>query len=451
MVNKSITYSYDAGGNIQTKTEYAYTTGSLGTATATHSYTYGNSNWKDELTAYDGKAITYDAIGNPLTYAGYSYSWEQGRQLSGITGNGLTASYKYDDSGIRTQKTVNGVTTNYHLVGSDVTYEDNGTDKIYYTYDSHGSLVSMNLNGVEYYYIRNGQSDIIGLFDKTGAQVVSYTYDTWGKLVSIDGSLKDSVGVKNPYRYRGYRYDTETGLYYLQSRYYNPDWGRFINADAIAGSVGELLGHNLFDYCKNNPASGKDPDGFRMVGSEPDECAGSGSGIAVSAAATGAYSGPSQNDYKSGSGDTVVGKIIHTNVPLTTTWTQWNEKAKSNGVSHSTRRQVLRSEFNSQKTVPVPINGMRGPLASYGSRIGIITTIVYLQSLHKNYSDYKNSGMVTVYTADGIDTISIFGGAAAIAFIPEETPILIAGGLAIGTSWAVGSIAGEIKKLIFGK
>ncbi|MDT8719689.1 discoidin domain-containing protein, partial [Clostridium sp. 19966] len=273
VLNKSITYSYDAGGNIQTKTEYAYTTGSLGTATATHSYTYGNSNWKDELTAYDGNAITYDAIGNPLTYAGYSYSWEQGRQLSGITGNGLTASYKYDDSGIRTQKTVNGVTTNYHLVGSDVTYEDNGTDKIYYTYDSAGKLVSMNLNGVEYYYVRNGQSDIIGLFDKTGAQVVSYTYDTWGKLVSIDGSLKDTVGVKNPYRYRGYRYDTETGLYYLQSRYYNPDWGRFINADAIVGQTGDLLSTNMFAYCENTPSNGYDADGFRMV-MDPDSTVG---------------------------------------------------------------------------------------------------------------------------------------------------------------------------------
>ncbi|MDT8716234.1 AHH domain-containing protein [Clostridium sp. 19966] len=122
----------------------------------------------------------------------------------------------------------------------------------------------MNLNGVEYYYIRNGQSDIIGLFDKTGAQVVSYTYDTWGKLVSIDGSLKDTVGIKNPYRYRGYRYDTETGLYYLQSRYYNPDWGRFINADAIAGIKGELLSHNAFIYCENNPISFYDHTGYMM-------------------------------------------------------------------------------------------------------------------------------------------------------------------------------------------
>ncbi|MGY0374231.1 RHS repeat-associated core domain-containing protein [Clostridium sp. JNZ J1-5] len=208
---------------------------------------------------------TYDAIGNPLTYDGYTFTWEQGRQLLGINGNGKDISFKYNVDGIRTEKTVNGVTTKYHLAGDRVTFEDNGTDKIYYTYDDDSNLVSMNLNGTEYYYVRNAQGDIIGLFDKTGAQVVSYTYDSWGKLVSIDGTMKDSVGVKNPYRYRGYRYDTETGLYYLQSRYYNPEWGRFINADGIIGQTGELLGHNLFMYCKNNCVNGKDPSGFRMV------------------------------------------------------------------------------------------------------------------------------------------------------------------------------------------
>ena len=123
----------------------------------------------------------------------------------------------------------------------------------------------MNLNGVEYYYIRNSQGDIIGLHDKTGTQVVSYIYDTWGKLISITGTLASSVGVKNPYRYRGYRYDIETGLYYLQSRYYNADWGRFINADATIGGVGELTGANVFMYCKNNPTTLKDPSGFRPI------------------------------------------------------------------------------------------------------------------------------------------------------------------------------------------
>ncbi|MBI6871803.1 RHS repeat-associated core domain-containing protein [Clostridium aciditolerans] len=119
----------------------------------------------------------------------------------------------------------------------------------------------MNLNGVEYYYTRDAQGDIIGLFDTNGNDVVSYTYDTWGKLISIDGSLKDTVGVKNPYRYRGYRYDTETGLYYLNARYYNPELGRFINADSLGGKVGELVSHNMFAYCVNNPVNMQDSNG----------------------------------------------------------------------------------------------------------------------------------------------------------------------------------------------
>ncbi len=115
--------------------------------------------------------------------------------------------------------------------------------------------------GEEYYYIKNGQNDIIGLLDSTGNQVVSYTYDAWGKPVITDaekndpndtiddgitGTLADTVGVNNPYRYRGYRYDTETGLYYLQSRYYNTEMSRFINADGIIAEAGELLSANMF-------------------------------------------------------------------------------------------------------------------------------------------------------------------------------------------------------------
>jgi len=120
----------------------------------------------------------------------------------------------------------------------------------------------MNLNGVEYYYVRNAQDDIIGLIDDSGNLVVTYVYDSWGKLVSINGTLKDTVGVKNPYRYRGYRYDNETGLYYLQSRYYNPEWGRVVNTDSIIGQFGEPLSHNLYAYCRNNPVNFSDPTGF---------------------------------------------------------------------------------------------------------------------------------------------------------------------------------------------
>ncbi len=123
----------------------------------------------------------------------------------------------------------------------------------------------------EYFYIRNAQSDIIGIINSIGKQVVSYTYDTWGKLISITGDK--ALGEKNPYRYRGYRYDTETGYYYLQSRYYNPEWGRFLNGDAIGGSIGELLSHNTFAYCNNNPVISKDPNGFRPMYTQGEETA----------------------------------------------------------------------------------------------------------------------------------------------------------------------------------
>ncbi len=171
--------------------------------------------------------------------------------------------FRYNANGIRTEKIVNGYPTKYHLEGDRVTYERTMyLDDIYYTYDANGSLVSMNLNGIEYFYVKNGQGDIIALIDNTSAEVVSYTYDTWGKVIDVSSTKASTVGEKNPYRYRGYRYDSETGLYYLQSRYYNPEWGRFINADGILGKAGVLLSYNVFCYCGNNPVNFKDENGF---------------------------------------------------------------------------------------------------------------------------------------------------------------------------------------------
>lgn len=266
VTNSTVVYSYDVGGNISKKKIYPYTAATvetidLGAPTSIIDYAYGDANWKDKLTIYDNKTITYDTIGNPKTYDGWTYTWEAGRQLASMVKGSTSLSFKYNDEGIRTQKTVNNVTTNYTLNGDKVTLEERGTDKIYYSYDSAGDLVSMNLNGAEYFYIRNAQGDITGLWDKNGTEVVSYTYDSWGKMISITGSKAGDVGEKNPYRYRGYRYDSETKLYYLQSRYYDPDWGRFINADALGGEVGKLLSHNVFAYCLNNPVNMADPNG----------------------------------------------------------------------------------------------------------------------------------------------------------------------------------------------
>ncbi|URZ05295.1 DNRLRE domain-containing protein [Clostridium felsineum] len=261
VLNKTEVYNYDAGGNLLSKTEYPYTTGDLPAAGSTINYGYGDANWKDKLTNYNGVNISYDAVGNPLNDGRYSYTWEQGKQLSAMSGNGQNISYKYNEDGARTEKTVNGVTTKYHLDGDKVTYETDGTNQIYYTYDSSDQLISMNLNGSDYYYIKDAAGIIIGLIDKSGTQVVSYTYDSFGKLIAIDGSLKDTVGQINPYRYKSYRYDSETGLYYLQSRYYNPEWGRFINADSITANQGELLSGNMFAYCENNPVNKADVDG----------------------------------------------------------------------------------------------------------------------------------------------------------------------------------------------
>ena len=120
--------------------------------------------------------------------------------------------------------------------------------------------MSVKYNGTYYYYLYNGQGDVVKLIDGDGVTQVEYTYDTWGAC-SVTGSLANTLGAKNPFRYRGYVYDTETRLYYLESRYYDPETGRFISADTLMSTGQSALGYNMFAYCGNNPVVRKDSEG----------------------------------------------------------------------------------------------------------------------------------------------------------------------------------------------
>ena len=265
-------YTYDNGGNILSVTTYSLTWGSLDgvTATKTVNYGYGDTNWKDKLTSYDGQAITYDEIGNPLSYRGYALTWQNGRQLATLSGNGVTASYTYDVDGLRTSKTVNGVKHEYYYVGNTLQYEKFGTTELWYDADGNPSGVRYK-NGsttTDYYFVCNWRGDVIRIYDGAGAVIANYNYDAWGNVISVTdangAAITDSTHIANvnPLRYRGYYYDSETGFYYVSSRYYDPEVGRWINADnVIAGVGGDLKGYNLFAYCFNNPVNMDDQAG----------------------------------------------------------------------------------------------------------------------------------------------------------------------------------------------
>ena len=188
-------------------------------------------------------------------------NWEKGRQLESMTDGTNTISFKYDSSGIRTSKTVNGTKTKFTYIGTTLASQKTGNEILNFAYSAGGAPYGFTYNGTSYFYLLNLQGDVIGIYDANGNIVVQYLYDSWGKLISITGSLADTIGVKNPLRYRGYYYDTETSLYYLQSRYYDPETCRFINADSLLVAGDYLQGTNMFAYCLNNPVMYVDPSG----------------------------------------------------------------------------------------------------------------------------------------------------------------------------------------------
>ena len=252
---KTYSYDYDEAGNIR----------SVSDGTTTHSYSYGDAQWKDLLTAYDGQSISYDAIGNPTAwYDGTAFTWALGRRLTSAvnSGTGLDNSYTYDSNGLRLTKTIGDIEHKYVWQGGRLVSENWAGQELEFFYDESGSPYAFSYKSsatatpVMYYYVTNLQGDVVNILNASGSTVASYSYNAWGKVLTATGTM----AAVNPLRYRGYYYDTDTGLYYLQSRYYDPEICRFINADALVNQS-SVLGYNLFAYCCNNPVSMTDTAG----------------------------------------------------------------------------------------------------------------------------------------------------------------------------------------------
>ena len=263
--NKTTVYDYDCGGNILFYREYAYTTGELGAATKTVGYTYGDSNWKDKVTAIDGKAITYDAIGNPLTYDGWTFSWKAGRLLTSMVNATINAQFTYDHNGLRVKKVVNGITTDYTLNGKLITHMTCGDNELHFFYDVQKRAAMVKYNNDDYFYVYDMQGNVVALIDKKGEQVVEYNYDAWGNQLEKTGNMAETLGRINPFRYRGYVYDEETKLYYLGTRYYSPRLKRFINTDVSYDYNAGVLRYNIYLYVANEPITSSDENGNWII------------------------------------------------------------------------------------------------------------------------------------------------------------------------------------------
>lgn len=240
------------------------------------SYGYSSDGWGDKLTSFNGQAITYDSIGNPLTYyngSSYSFTW-QGRQLVGATTAGKAMSFEYNADGIRTSKTVNGVETKYYLNGSQIVAEANPNYSVMYIYDADGSPIGMQYRASSYaenvfdYYLfeKNLQGDIVAVYGSDGTKYLEYFYDAWGNFqIGYHNAGNLTPAALNPFTYRGYYYDSDLNLYYLNSRYYDQNIRRFINADSYVSTGQGILGNNMYAYCNNSPVNYVDFEGTDAI------------------------------------------------------------------------------------------------------------------------------------------------------------------------------------------
>ena len=206
-------------------------------------------------------------------------SWAHGRQLEGVTTGGKEIGFSYDKDGLRLGKSVGSTGYAYLWAGGRLAEQKWGDNRIIFSYDESGAPQSFYYRnasnsgenygwGTKYYYVLNAQGDVVQLRDQNNAVVANYQYDAWGKLLYVYDNAgteitdADHIALINPLRYRGYYYDSETGFYYIQSRYYDPVIRRFINADGYVSTGQGVLGNNMFAYCGNNPVNRADPTGM---------------------------------------------------------------------------------------------------------------------------------------------------------------------------------------------
>lgn len=260
-LGKTYFFRYDNKGNILEKIECSYTTedfDDLPTESLTSiKYQYANGI----LTRFGNKSITNAfPIGKPTRYKNITLEWT----LNKLTNFGGTCPFVYDSEGKRLSK--KGISFTYDANGNLIK-QSNGIDFIY----DNSKMAGFSYNGIHYFYKKDILGNVIEILDSTGATVVKYIYDAWGnhKVLNADGTENTDatfVGNINPIRYRSYYYDTETGLYYLQSRYYDPEVGRFISMDDINYLDPETIGGtNLYAYCLNNPVMFTDPTGHSAI------------------------------------------------------------------------------------------------------------------------------------------------------------------------------------------
>ena len=257
------------------KRENCFTYGTLRHLTDTDRdlFTYRTDGWRDQLLSWNGKSYAYDAGGNPTVLRGMALTWGEGRRLKRIAATAGEVTFAYDSDGKRVRKTSGENTTTYYYNGnvlSGLVRRAAGSTgvgtTVQFVYDTQGKPFMLRLNGkTDYFYLYNGLGDVTGLVDSSNQVVVRYQYNSWGKVTSTQDTSGVSLATLNPFRYRKYVHDPETGLYCLGSRYYDPEVGRFVNADdpsTIFAKPQELYSKNLYVYCDNNPIIRKDVQGY---------------------------------------------------------------------------------------------------------------------------------------------------------------------------------------------